>query len=64
MSGKVDAPARIAAICYTLVVAAMVWFTLAWGGINFDWRFDEALVFIAIALSPVPVLVLCFRRYR
>lgn len=59
-----DVPARVAAICYTLIVAAMVWFTLAWGGIDFDWRFVEALVFIAIALSPLPVLILCFRRDR
>lgn len=62
MIGRADTTARIAAICYTLVIAAMVWFTLAWGGLDEPWRFGELLVLTAITLSPIPVCVLCFRR--
>lgn len=62
MIDKADISARIAAVCYTMVIAAMVSFTLAWGGLDKPWRFDELLVFMGIALSPIPVCVLCFRR--
>ena len=60
--GSVDIAARIAAVCYTLAVGAGVWFTLAWAGIDAPWKSDELLVFSAIALSPIPVCVFCFKR--
>ena len=62
MAGQVDITARIAAISYTVVIAAGVWFTLAWTGSNEHWHFGELLAFVGFALSPVLVCVLCFRR--
>lgn len=62
MTGRADITARIAAVCYTGMVAAGVWFTLAWAGANDQWRLDELLGFPVVALSPIPVCILCFRR--
>ncbi|MFV3424453.1 hypothetical protein ACNJGC_21730, partial [Mycobacterium tuberculosis] len=60
--GSVDVTARIAAVCYTIVVGAGVWFTLAWAGTDAQWKLDELAVFSTFALSPIPVCVLCFKR--
>jgi hypothetical protein len=63
MTGKADTTARIAAIFYTLVIAVMVWFTFAFGGFDFGLaHVGELVVFAAIALSPIPICILCFRR--
>lgn len=62
MVGRVDVTARIAAICYTLFIAALVWFTLAWGGLDEPWQLSDLLVLTALALSPIPVCFICFRR--
>ena len=62
MRGSADITARIAAVCYTGMIAAGVWFTLAWTGANEQWRLDELLGFAGVALSPIPVCILCFRR--
>ena len=62
MTGKADISARIAAICYTLVIIAMVWFTFAFFGFETGGDVGGAVVFALIALSPIPVCILCFRR--
>lgn len=62
MIGRADVTARIAAISYSLVIEAVVWFTFAWGGLDGPWQVGELLSFLGIALSPIPVCVLCFRR--
>lgn len=62
MTGKPDISARIAAICYTLVIIAMVWFTFAFFGFGTGGDVGGAIVFALIALSPIPVCILCFRR--
>ena len=62
MIGKADTTARIAAICYSIVIAAMAWFTAAWGGLDGPWHLGELLGFLGVALSPIPVCILCFRR--
>jgi hypothetical protein len=62
MSGSVDVAARIAAVCYTLVVGAGIWFTLAWAGEDAHWDLGEVLVFSTLSLSPIPVCIHCFNR--
>ncbi len=62
MKGTADITARVAAICYTLVIAAMVWFTVAFFGFDLGGDVGGLAVFALLALSPVPVCILCFRR--
>lgn len=62
MIGKADTTARLAAICYAIVIAAMVCFTVAWGGLDGSWHLGELLGFLGVALSPIAVCILCFRR--
>lgn len=62
MAGKPNVSARVAAIGYTVVVASGAWFTLAWAGWNQQWHLDELLVFVTIALSSIPICILCFKR--
>jgi hypothetical protein len=62
MAGKADISARIAAICYTLVIMAMVWFTFAFFGFELGGDVGGSIGFALIALSPIPVCILCFRR--
>jgi hypothetical protein len=63
MPGSVDITARVAAVCYTLIVGAGMWFTLAWAGTDAHWKLDELLVFSTFALSPIPVCVFCFKSH-
>jgi hypothetical protein len=62
MTGKADISARIVAICYTLVIVAMAWFTFAFFGFELGGDVGGSIVFALIALSPIPVCILCFRR--
>ena len=62
MKGTVDITARVAAISYTLVIAAIVWFTFAFFGFDLGSDFGGLAVFALLALSPIPVCILCFRR--
>ncbi len=62
MTGKADISARIVAICYTLVIVAMAWFTFAFFGFRLGGDVGGLIVFALIALSPIPVCLLCFRR--
>jgi hypothetical protein len=62
MTGKADISARLAATCYTLVIIAMVWFTFAFFGFELGGDVGGSIVFALIALSPIPVCILCFRR--
>jgi hypothetical protein len=62
MTGKADITARIAAICYTLMIIAMVWFTFAFFGFESGDDVGGSIVFALLALSPIPVCILCFRR--
>jgi hypothetical protein len=62
MTGKADISARIVAICYTLVIIAMAWFTFAFFGFELGGDVGGSIVFALIVLSPIPVCILCFRR--
>ena len=62
MRGTVDITARVAAISYTLVIVAMVWFTFAFFGFDLGGDVGGLTVFALLALSPIPVCILCFRR--
>lgn len=62
MTGKADISARLAATCYTLVIIAMLWFTFAFFGFELGEDVGGSIVFALIALSPIPVCILCFRR--
>lgn len=62
MTGKADISARIVAICYTLVIVAMAWFTFAFFGFEAGGDVGGSIVFALIALSPIPVCIICFRR--
>jgi hypothetical protein len=63
MTGKADITARVAAISYTLVITAMVWFTFAFGGFEPGGNISGLIVFALLALSPIPVCIFCFRRH-
>jgi hypothetical protein len=62
MTGKADITARIVAICYTLVIIAMVWFTFAFFGFESGGDVGGSILFALLALSPIPVCILCFRK--
>ncbi|HXH15780.1 MAG TPA: hypothetical protein VNJ10_06575 [Sphingomonas sp.] len=62
MTGKADITARIVAICYTLVIIVIVWFTFAFFGFELGGDVGGSVVFALVALSPIPVCILCFRR--
>lgn len=62
MNGRADITARIAAVCYTGIIAAGVCFTLAWAGAIEQWRLDDLLDFAVVVLPPIPVCILCFQR--
>jgi len=62
MKGTVDITARVAAISYTIVIAAMVSFTFALFGFDLGGDVGGLAVFVLLALSPIPVCILCFRK--
>jgi len=62
MTRKADIAARIVVICYTLVIVAMAWFTFAFCGFGLGGDVGGSIVFALIALFPIPVCILCFRR--
>ncbi|WP_260599379.1 hypothetical protein [Sphingomonas endolithica] len=62
MTGEANIAARVAAISYTLAIAAMVWFTFAFFGFDLKGDVSGLIVFALLALSPIPVCILCFRR--
>ncbi|KQM87169.1 hypothetical protein ASE67_05375 [Sphingomonas sp. Leaf23] len=62
MKGTVNIAGRIVAISYTLVILAMVWFTFLFFGFDFGGDFSGLIVFFLLALSPIPVCSVCFRK--
>ncbi|KQM28806.1 MULTISPECIES: hypothetical protein [unclassified Sphingomonas] len=55
----------IAAILYAASIGWMIWFTFAFFG--FNWNLSDIggkVGFGAVALSPIPVIIYCFRRAR
>lgn len=62
VTSKADITARAAAVGYTLVIAAMVVFTFAFFGFDLGGDVGGFIVFALLALSPIPVCILCFRR--
>ena len=62
MKRTVDITARVAAISYTVIIAAMVWFTFAFFGFDLGGDVGGLAMFALLALSPIPVSILCFRR--